>query len=574
MASIESEISAMQSRISAIRAENNQIQSEINMMVNAMQNAVQGVQSAGNTTVNTLHNGETTLVKDDGTLHGVERVEADIREKVALYKNMENAYKNIRQLNNRLRYEQGNEKTVRRVITAMIDNEQKALVSEETIVSQAEKLYLNTQFYFLSHIMMDLQLRKRGETTAADRAQASALKMNARKTAWVYFMVALRRGDEKEAIKWFDKIADRPLHGDEKDLMKVLALISFREKGVIGEKVRKYIHADKLAEIDRDSIVSSILATYRSSMQIKPPTFKYIEANIAEKQSLNNALYGAMNNESVGAYVQNVAAGEDARMRDDVLSGLFEIVVGTCHSPNAQKINEEIARNQRVIDARGNLQEAESLNQSARIEEASDIQLEDCLYEWLTEKDRYNGKKEVNEFAYSHLKPSYKRAYKNYLADYRRNIPKQLTVTVGDFTWKTEFKNPEDEEKKIRAHCEERCKQAKAKIKDTSFILLLIFGGLLLVAGIVFCFLKSVVGDPYHIVIAVIGCVLGCGLLISATAVKYKHYRAKIFEDERCAKDIIGYNEEMRYVFNDIQSFRAMYKENDEKALPESFFDL
>lgn len=569
----ESDISNLQREISQKRAENEEIRGMIRDMCYAMQNAVNGVENARSQTVGTLQRGDKMLTGDDNTLHGVEQVEADIRVKVRLYKNMENAYKNIRQLNNKLRYEQGNEKIVRRVFIAMIDNEEKALVSEETVVSQAEKIYLNTQYFFLSHILMDLQLRKRGETSAADRARKMALGQDERKCAWVYFMVALRRKDVAEQKYWLKVLMKKPLTGSEKEQLKILTMLSLRESGEVATMIRGYIGIDKIAEMDRDAIVMSILKSYRASMSIVPPTYKYLEKHIAEKDRLNTALAGAMNNEQVGEYIQSVAQSDEDKMRDDIIARMFETVVESCQSPVSKQIHEEIARNQKVIDAKGDLQAAEVLAQEERIEQASDIKLEDCLYEWLTDRTDYNGKKEVIEFAYSKLHKCYRRAYKQYLSDYRKNYTDKVTMKIGDYTTSTSLKDVGQEEANIVTHCNKRCEAEKAKIKDLKFYLLVIFGGVLLIAGIVCNFISAIPG-PWNVVLCIACVVIGVGLAIGGIVVKYKNYQARIAADERCAKDIVRYTEIMHNVFSDMQLYRDMYKEFDATALSDKFFDF
>ena len=128
-----SDVYEMESRCRQVEAENSRMRGEIREMENSINNALNKVQSASSSAVGALKTGVTVINNDNGTLKNVSAIGKDIERKMILYKNVENAYKTIRALNNELRYRQGNEKTVRRTVTAIIDNEDKTFASEETL---------------------------------------------------------------------------------------------------------------------------------------------------------------------------------------------------------------------------------------------------------------------------------------------------------------------------------------------------------------------------------------------------------------------------------------------------------
>ena len=170
----QSDVNALKSDLRQVQSENREMEREISARGSSLESALGTVTSAKNAAIGALESGTTTLTNDDKTLKGVALVEEDIRERMILYKNIENAYKTIRGLKNDLAAHQGNEKTVRRIITAMVENDEHSFASDETLREQSEKTYLQTQHYFLSHVMMDLELRRAGESAAADRAKADS----------------------------------------------------------------------------------------------------------------------------------------------------------------------------------------------------------------------------------------------------------------------------------------------------------------------------------------------------------------------------------------------------------------
>lgn len=568
----ESDVSAMRSKVSQIRAENSRLWNEINAMVSSVNSVHREVASMQEAAIGTLTEGDRTIRSDDDVLHNVGKKQEEIREMMVLYKNMENAYKTIRGLNNDLRYHQDGEKNVRKMLVAMIDNEIKNLASEETIAQQAEKQYLKTQYFFLSHIMMDLQLRKRGETEAADRARAEALRLDERRSIWVYFLIALRRGNEEERDYWIDRLVKNPLVGSEEMFLKVLAVIALCDKGKGAEKLRAYIGIDKITDEDKPAFINKISADYSQVMKTHPPKFKFIEQHVAESGRLSEALFGAMNNESVAAYIRKVAGSASGDTRAQFYSDMLDEAMDYCRSPKSDEIRKEIAYQEKIIEAKGVLEEAMALKAKEEVRLVSDLNVEECLFRWLSDNERFAGKKEINEFSYGKFKSSYRRAYREYVRSYREKYAEDLNYQIGEFSSKSAFRNMEEDEKKTEDFLSERCRRTKAAVKDTKFYLCVIFGAILIAAGIVMNFLSAYIPTPWNIVLLVVCVVAGIVLASFGIKFKYANYKTLIRADELLAEDRIKYNEMLRELYSDIAAYRGMYAEYDAKAMDEKEF--
>lgn len=567
---LQSAISSLRSEISELQHANAQMEREIQMMTQSISDASHSVASAQSDSVGALKTGVTTFETDDDILKHVSVVGKDIEQKMLLYKNVENAYKTIRSLNNDLRYHQGNEKTVRHVVTAMVENEEKMFASDETLRTQAEKLHLDTKDYFLSYIMMELRLRKDGENSAADRALKMAEELNARKTAWVYYIISMCRRDDKSAGRWLDKLTQTPIVGSEKEFMKILTLISLRDDSENSRKIQHYIGLDKIDSINKDEIVNRILASYMAAATTLPPSYKHLDGAVAENDNLRAALKGAMNNDNVLAYVQKLSAKNQEKMRNDILFKMFDTIIETCHSNKAQDILDEIAYQEKIIEAHGVMKDAMANKAKASVYDIATLKLEDCLFEWLNETEQYNGKRELNELSYQKYKPSYKSAYRKYVNSYRQKYTEKVTVTIGDYTAKTTLKSIETEQANITNFCRERCAAKKALINDKKFILFMILGGLLTVAGIVLNFISALGG--FAMPAMIIGVLGGIAVLIIGVRTKYDNYRALIAADEECERDIASYCEKMQHIYDDMQAYRAMYALYDSHEAPDSAF--
>lgn len=569
----ESDISRLNSEINAIRMENNQMESEISQMTNSLSNALNNVSNARSNAVGALESGNTTINAGDNTLKNVSVIADDIAEITKKFKIIENSYKEIRKLKNDLNSQLGNEKTVKRLVTAILDNEDNALAQEEIIDEQAEKLHIMTKDYFLSYVMMDLQLTKRGEAEAAKRARDMALELDARGSEWVYLLVALRRGDEKEQSFWLDKLSARPISGAEKEQLKLLTVLALTDSGSVSAKLKKFVGMADMKEIEGDKKAENILGKYREVMAVKAPEFRYLKECVAENSSLTEALRGAMNNEEIAAYVQQFTKRGQAEFRKEIILKLFDYVVENCNSPRSQEIYDKIAEHERIIEKKGNVEEAMALKAVQATQSKADVNLEECMFEWLDDGEIYAGKEALKSYSYSKYSRVYKRAYKKYVSEYRSKYSKNVTVSIGEYKTKTPLTDIEKEEGDIKAFCNNRRDAEKAAIKDTKFILCMVFGGLLLVAGIVLFCLSSVLGSTLSTAGLIVGELAGVVLLVLGVVFKYKNYKARIASDEKCARDICDYTEKMQYVYGDMQSYRDMYEQFDAKVISDGFFE-
>ncbi len=572
MAVTQSDISRLESELRSIENENSQMRGEINQMTSTLNSALNSVRTAQSNAVHALDTGHTTLNSGDGTLKNVSAVADDIGAITARFKIIENSYKEIRKLKNDLRNQQGNEKTVKRMVTAIIENEENKLASEEVIDVQSEKLHIMTKDFFLSYIMMDLQLTKRGEAEAAERARKAALDLNPRKSAWVYFAVALRRNDEESMRHWFEKLTVRPISGGEKEQFKMLTLLALTDIGKFGEQLKKYIGLNSVGEIEGENRTGKLLDTYRGLMTVKPPEFRYMNESIEEAGNLSQALYGAMNNEEIAGYLQKFNKKAQSDYKKEVIIKLFDITVDDCNSPRSQEIYDKIADHERIIERKGDVESAMELKVRQKAESVSDVDLEDCLFEWLGENENYAGKEKLKEYSYSKCRRAYKRAYKKYVSEYRSKYTESVTLNLGEYRTRTLLNDISKEEEDIKTFCAKRRDAEKAKLSDLKFILCMVFGGILAVAGIVLFCLSGIIGNAGAYA-GLIGCELaGVVLFVLGVGVKYNNFKARIASDEKYEKDIVSYTEKMRYVFNEMQSYREMYAQFDGKALKDNFF--
>ena len=91
-----------------------------------------------------------------------------------------------------------------------------------------------------------------------------------------------------------------------------------------------------------------------------------------------------------------------------------------------------------------------------------------------------------------------------------------------------------------------------------------------MVGGIVVNFALSL-GTASH-VLAAVAMLAGVAFLILAAVTKFKNYKRRIEIGKKWEKNAVDYAEKMQYVYNDIQSYRELYRAYDATVLDENFF--
>ena len=561
------DVAAMQAKVNKVERENNRLRSEISEMVSTVKSVKSSVSSVMDETLGVLKTGEKVIELDDGKLQNAGVTQDDIAQMMKRYKSMEKAYKTIRELNQELRFHQDGEANVRKMLIAMIDNEAQQLASEDTIKEQAEKQYLETQYFFLSYVMMDLVHTKDGKKKEAERARNKALELDERRSVWAYFLIALRRDDEKELKKWTDRLVKTPLVGSEERFLKLLTVIALCDEGEVAEKIREYIGIDKVDSSDKAPFVSKISSEYRSAMRINPPEYKNINKYVGEAQQLSRALRGAMNNESIVEYIRKIGGGSSSETRSKFYSDVFEDAVEYFRSPKSDDIRKKISDQEKIIEAKGDEFDAMGLQFEEEAKLSAKLDIEECLYEWLGGNDDYAGKEKIKEFSFNKFRASYRRAYVGYVKDYRKRYSENLTLKIEDYTAQSNFKNYDDDANKIVDFLVKKSAKERSTIKDTKFILCSVFGAILLIAGIVLNFLTSVIPSPYNTLCLVVGVVGGLALAILGVKFKYANYQALNKIKERLTSDSVKYAEALKNVYAEVEEYRDKYEYYDAQAI-------
>ena len=128
-----SSVSEMQWKVNEARRENYELRNELNAIASGISNAYNRWDRLCNNISNTLHNGTKRVEASQNYMNAAYDMQGEIDNLYVLFKNIEMANKKIRECNNKKIYDFANYSAVRKIVSAMLDNLEVSLVSDETI---------------------------------------------------------------------------------------------------------------------------------------------------------------------------------------------------------------------------------------------------------------------------------------------------------------------------------------------------------------------------------------------------------------------------------------------------------
>lgn len=137
-----SSVSEMQWKVNEARRENYELRNELNAIASGISNAYNRWDRLCNNISNTLHNGTKRVEASQNYMNAAYDMQGEIDNLYVLFKNIEMANKKIRECNNKKIYDFANYSAVRKIVSAMLDNLEVSLVSDETITRVVEIKHL------------------------------------------------------------------------------------------------------------------------------------------------------------------------------------------------------------------------------------------------------------------------------------------------------------------------------------------------------------------------------------------------------------------------------------------------
>ena len=524
---LQSDINTLDRKVTQVENENEQLRMEINTMAAAISNARQTLSNSIERTVNGLEIDRNSVTNSNNLLVNAYNIQGQTEVNYALYKNIEEAYKNIRRLNNKIKYEMANHDKIKKLAYAVIDNLNSHMVSMENLRKETEKTHLksgntdrSTADFWLAFALLHIFQIDAKEFSAAERSLEEAKKLNATSTYIYLFLYYMCAKDYQSALKYFDMIPDKKsLFNIEKFMLFFFLVKTTKEYKTGYEPLDNRLVAlwDEFFgqdTVDEEQILNKILEWYYTNTVCRyykkenllpgeeQPKFKDVMAepgrlinnvtskgelykrtkeHIAEYSNMMVSLAFASENERIKDLLEIYENGELKNYYGNFITYMVDDFVAEASTKKLDAIKKEIEENEAIIICKGDKAKAQTYLFQKRSEARHNSQV-DYMYNWLNDNNKENEyvmQDRVKKAAFVALKSYYLRAYERYRENYFRILPSLYNVAIGEFTIQTDFKDQERDEKEVKKFYNRKSKELKAAIKKWQIVVFPIFSAVL-----------------------------------------------------------------------------------------------
>ena len=603
-ARLQREVNEKSRELNHWRNENNQLQSEINSMVNAISNTKSTVENVLGRTVNGLASDTVSVNGSNATLEQAYEMQEEIEEKYSLFKNMEKAYKTVRELNNIIKYQMANHEKIKKLAYAAIDNlntgdNDSQLVSSENLRKEIEKVYLtgaNTEGsvidFWLTYVLLHIFQEEAKEYSAAERSMAEAEKLNATSTYIFMFLYRMCAKHYEEASAWFDKIPNKQDLFKSEKFMLFFFLVKMSEEYKTGyapldnklikvwddffanetpntshivDKILNWYYenticryysseddADKSGKIEYEEAMSKPQVLIDKITE-KGQSFKLTKTHVSEYNNMMLSLAIASENERISSLIDTFENGELKNYYGNFVHYMVDDFIDKASTPKMDEIKKQIEENEAIIACNGDLAKVQTYLFKLRTERARTTS-SDYMYKWLNNNEQeYAMQEKVKKYAFIALKKLYLEAYKKYQNQYTSIRPQNYHLTIDGFKLETRMNNQEEDEKTIKDHFKKKAKELKASIKKWPAVLFSILAALAIGGGVYLLISQT---GPWSGMLYGLGC-FAASIVFLAIAL------SRLYKNKKKETKIdIEIEEEYRSILNVLKQIYSEYKEN------------
>ena len=518
-----SSVSEMQWKVNEARRENYELRNELNAIASGISNAYNRWDRLCNNISNTLHNGTKRVEASQNYMNAAYDMQGEIDNLYVLFKNIEMANKKIRECNNKKIYDFANYSAVRKIVSAMLDNLEVSLVSDETITRVVEIKHLQLPDYWLTCALLSIMAWRNNDKALAQQALERACKLDKKETAVFFLAFNLRMGRESAALKWFEYYQTCELTGeDDRTFVLLFSIVNQAINENCSDEVVSKINAFLNRVIEEDlmrsgysesDMIAKILRHLYRFVPNDTIGYTVLMKYCKERDYLTFQMMLAKANINILDFILKTMHITDAD-RKDYLNSFIEDVIKKPNSVELE-VEDEICYNELIIRHQGNIEAAKEEFEQIKGHRENDFDIVTEMIDWVyasNQEEEVNPVVRANMFAAT--KELTQKSIQSRTQAYRSRFKTTFDIQINDYETTVNLTDFTGESGKLRSFVETK----KANLLKGVKIWPSIFGFVLAALGVA----GAIALSPVLLVLTVGGAAFGAFYILSCNT-KRKH---------------------------------------------------
>lgn len=458
-----SSVSEMQWKVNEARRENYELRNELNAIASGISNAYNRWDRLCNNISNTLHNGTKRVEASQNYMNAAYDMQGEIDNLYVLFKNIEMANKKIRECNNKKIYDFANYSAVRKIVSAMLDNLEVSLVSDETITRVVEIKHLQLPDYWLTCALLSIMAWRNNDKALAQQALERACKLDKKETAVFFLAFNLRMGRESAALKWFEYYQTCELTGeDDRTFVLLFSIVNQAINENCSDEVVSKINAFLNRVIEEDlmrsgysesDMIAKILRHLYRFVPNDTIGYTVLMKYCKERDYLTFQMMLAKANVNILDFILKTMHITDAD-RKDYLNSFIEDVIKNPNSVELE-VEDEICYNELIIRHQGNIEAAKEEFEQIKGHRENDFDIVTEMIDWVytsNQEEEVNPVVRANMFAAT--KELTQKSIQSRTQAYRSRFKTTFDIQINDYETTANLTDFTGESGKLRSFVE------------------------------------------------------------------------------------------------------------------------
>jgi hypothetical protein len=488
---LQREVNRLESELHRCQQINYQLKGELNTLANGVSSARNTLENYNSFINNVLDNSDSRLMNSHQKIIHAYETQGEIKRLYARFKNIETANKKIRSANNSKYYDFKNYRTVRKILSGLMENIDVNMISDQTILKSVEVQHLKSPDYWLTFALISIMSWKRDDKILAEHAMNHALRLDKKNASIFYMLFNIRLERFEASLKWFELFKECELNGkDKKTLLLLFTLVSDSIDDFIDQKSKKYLN-DFIHEVietnvsnsgfSKEQIVDFILQKYSLQYNDVQVEYPLLKKSILDYDRIKYLIDQTSKNVKILELLNKISK-TNVKEKNEFLKKYIDELIS---EPNDQEINvfKIIEFNELIIKYQGDVESAVQDFAEKQKNEREELNLIAEMTRWIFSSDNKEVNSQVRKNIFILTKGYFKQAYEEFTNDYRSRLSHSFDVQIDDYRSNINFADIHKEDIKIDEFYNNKLNIRRAQLKGYTEYIAFGIGALLIIGS-------------------------------------------------------------------------------------------